>query len=514
MTKHWIGMLMLAGTMVSMTANAALGDGAVLYDNKETGMKATAGMDIRLRLDGFSRSALMPAWEKNTLGSPAPVGEPGPDVYFYRMRTRPWLKLNLDQDIYLYTRLVNDWRYYGSNYTANNNPTSPVSTIGPEEMVFDNIYLHWGKMGGTPLSLRLGRQDMFGLDGKPVIGNGMVVMDGTPYDGSRTAYFDGARLMYETETDTINLFAFYSKHYVDDVLPIIHDRDHMLRDGNEAWMAGIDWKRNIHSAFNLEAYYIYGGSDISTTPTAGDPDPRDRKTFLNTIAAGTAYETHVVGARAFGNPDEIKWLNYSLEYARQFGSIEKASGNDVDCKGDMIDARLGFKIAELINGTPESEPGKPAPSAGLWDLALNLSYTQFGGDDPSTSDFEGWIPTWTGYPIWTEEMTSYLNGGAVWSNFRQYRAELAMKPTSKLTLTPSYAYLQALETGSRFGMGSRTGNGDELGHLFAVFGTYQLTKWWKATVGYQYFIPGDFFNGPGADAEPAHWFRLETTFKF
>ena len=514
MTKHWIGMLMLAGTMAWANANAAPGDGAVLFDGKETGIKATAGFDLRLRLDGYSRSTLVPAWDS--------IKEPGPDVYFYRMRTRPWLKLNFDEDIYVYTRLVSDWRDYGSRepqsapWVANdNNPSMPNSARWPDELIFDNIYLHWGKIAGTPISLRVGRQDMFGLDGKPVIGNGMVVMDGTPYDGSRTGYFDGARLMYDTETDHVNLFAFYSKHRSDDVLPIIHDREHMLRDGDDAWLAGLDWKHVFTSAFNVEAYYLYGSSDISN-PLTATSDLHNRKTFLNYTVTGTAYTTHIVGARLYGRPDVAKWFDYSLEYARQYGEInDRTNIGKSDCSGDMYDARMGFRLAELINGTPKANAEGKIPSAGLWDLTLNLEFTQFGGDDPSTSRYEGWIPTWTAYPIWMEELSTYINGGAVWSNFRQYRAELVMKPMSKLTVTPSYAYLQAVEEGTPFGRGvPYAGNGDSIGHLFSVFGTYQITPAWRATLGYNYFIPGDFFNDSTHDPEPGHWFRLETTYRF
>jgi len=56
----------------------------------------------------------------------------------------------------------------------------------PGEVFFDYLHLQWNSAFGLPLTLTVGRQDL-------MLGEGLVVWDGGPLDGSRSAYFNAVR---------------------------------------------------------------------------------------------------------------------------------------------------------------------------------------------------------------------------------------------------------------------------------------------------------------------------------
>ena len=109
-------------------------------------------------------------------------------------------------------------------------------------------------IGGSGWSLRAGRFDLLDEKGKPLFGNGMVLLDGTPRDGGRSLYFDGVLATYrpDNERDTFRLAALYgdSKEW----LYAINDQDRSLRRG-DTWIGGGSWVHSFCKEFNTELYY-------------------------------------------------------------------------------------------------------------------------------------------------------------------------------------------------------------------------------------------------------------------
>jgi hypothetical protein len=62
--------------------------------------------------------------------------------------------------------------------------------------MFDNLYVQADKPGGLPVKLKLGRQDI-------VLGNGWLMLDGTPLDGSRTIYLDALRATWSSGATSV-----------------------------------------------------------------------------------------------------------------------------------------------------------------------------------------------------------------------------------------------------------------------------------------------------------------------
>ena len=58
--------------------------------------------------------------------------------------------------------------------------------------IFDSMNVQWKQPLGMPATLTVGRQDIF-------LGDGWLVGDGTPEDGSFTYFLDSARFTYNLE---------------------------------------------------------------------------------------------------------------------------------------------------------------------------------------------------------------------------------------------------------------------------------------------------------------------------
>jgi len=77
-------------------------------------------------------------------------------------------------------KLTNEFRVY---FAPKDRP------FGWNEVFFDNLYIKWKLPKDLPFTLTAGRQDIF-------LGEGFVIADGNPLDGSRSFYFNALRLDY------------------------------------------------------------------------------------------------------------------------------------------------------------------------------------------------------------------------------------------------------------------------------------------------------------------------------
>jgi hypothetical protein len=123
-----------------------------------------------------------------------------PDAYQYvRMRYRFWADAKPREGLRVFLRLGNEYRWgvYGNAPDYN----KPASIRDPESRVsVDNA---WAKVAWPPasgLSWRFGRMDLS-------YGDGFLVFDGTPADGSSSGFFDGVRLKYKRNLLEADLFS-------------------------------------------------------------------------------------------------------------------------------------------------------------------------------------------------------------------------------------------------------------------------------------------------------------------
>jgi len=412
-------------------------------------------------------------WEKlvdlETLGKP--------DRDFFRLRSSLWGKAALGEDLGAYLKLTNEAKYYLGTYkpleTADR--TSDSNRFDVDELIVDNLYFDYRNVSGLPLDLRIGRQDFFG-----VYGEGFLIIDGTPGDGSRTAYFNAAKAVWRinagSSVDLVYLSDPKSDTYLpslyparSDSIPTYVSNKRLLNASDEQGVV-LYGKSRINSYLALEPYYIYKEED---------PVGTNAKLKLNTI-----------GGRAVVTVGEWKLRG---EFAHQFGEY----GNDRDRK-----ANGGYLF---VGRKHEAAPLKPE-----WDLG----YVYLSGDDPSTPQHEGWDPLFARAPAWNEIYVYplvYETGNdsgpipAYWTNLHIYLANLRLAFTADTNLALSYQYLRSDQTTSGLNPAMFSNNSKERGQVATLILNHNFTKQLSGLLQAEYFIPGKFYTDKAENAALLRW---------
>lgn len=460
---------LMVGFLTLVMATTGLARAGYTWEYAE-GKKCAFGADMRLRLTHWDRDLLTPGLDFGATQ--------GNEIEYLRVRTRVWGCFDINEDTQLMLRLGNRIHEVSSSLADPNNVYDGSETSNwafPDEVYIDNLYLDMKNVMDSDWSLRLGRQDV-------MLGNGMVVLEGTPYDQGRSIYFDGAVATYKTECDTVKLLALYNEYK--DRAVFVNDQERRLRRG-DIGVLGAYWTHRINDSMNTDLYYIFADitDDATDLGESGETGAAQRM-----HGPDENVNLHIVGARLFGNPSAA--MSYSLEAAQQMGRAEMAD-NDAHLEGQMLDARVTMKASE---GT------KMSPS-------LLLQYTYFSGDNPDTADdIEGWHPAFAEYPIFREELTAIYNNGN-WTNLNQARALLTLKvrdaESFPMTLSTGYAYLTAEKADG-------TGEGKELGHLVSAFLDIGVSKNVKVSLEAAHFDPSGYFDNGSA----AEWLRCQTVLTF
>ena len=358
----------------------------------------------------------------------------------------------------LTVRLTNENRYYlvpktdprnGKDYNAG-------------EVFFDYLNAQWKKAFGLPLTLTVGRQDL-------MLGEGLVIWDGGPLDGSRSAYFNAVRADWGWSPKAVlTVFYFYQPPF-DDLLPLINDaRQKMVEQGERGY--GFYFMGAVGGT-GLEAY-LFRKNDRASAQLPG-------------LALTTAGARTVV-------PFSSR-LSLTAEGAFQFGSY-----------GALDRSGLGGTI-HLDYKTEAAAP---------WPAVLTLGGLFLSGDDPTTPGrFEGWDPAFARWPKWSESLIYLLaresGKPAYWSNITSLYGSLLFLLADNLKLG---AALYSLGAPERTGPSTLlSGTGLDRGRLFNLKLTYDVNKNLSGHFWVDYFRPGDFYF---AGARSFAWIRFELMFRY
>ena len=368
-----------------------------------------------------------------------PAFSRGGENDYIRFRTRLWAEVDVVSNVTFRARLVNESRDWF--YPDPTGKPQRSTSQWPEEWVFDNLYLEVRGLLDNSLDLRVGRQEM-------MYGNGRVIYDGTPGDGSRTLYFNAAKATWRGIPKTgLDFFGIYDPS--EDQMAI-HPSDRDLtgytgcKEGVTESGAGLYATNGSIQNLPFEAYLIYKHEseyDVAAKTNASGAfvkpafawqtlDPKHKVVETPDFDVGT------VGFRVM--PVFSDTLSGNLEVAGQYGTRDGQ-----DQHGYMVDAYLLQKL-----------PGdmKPAVKAGVYCLS---------GDHPKTADDEGWDPLWARYPQ-TSELLNYSwdseQSVVRWSNLIMPSLCLTFSPTKAITTKASVSYLAAFEADG-------SGGGKERGWL-------------------------------------------------
>lgn len=470
MSKWWMAglgaaVLVAAGTQMAAAQAAAPAAGET---GSEAALKLSAGADLRVREEAFDDVPIK--------ADPPGVTRGGQNNYL-RVRSRAWAKADMGASATVYGRVTQEFREY-------DRPNATQDWDMPEEIVVDNLYLDLRNLLDNRIDLRVGRQDL-------IYGSGKLVLEGTPKDGSRTIYSDAAKLTWKgldpaSSKTTVDLFGIYNKpenHLVIDS----QDRDltGLAKGYNDMTESGggVYVKNASLEKMKAEAYYMFKQESEWESPSPTGTGLVDHAEL----------ELNTVGFRlmpAF-RPD----LSGNLEVAYQFGDR-----GDQDVSGYMVDAVVTYSL-------PILEGKDPKVGGGMYYLS---------GDDPDTSDDEGWNPLWARYPQYSELYVYCYDADAPgrWSNVGMPHVDLSATVTTWMKARAMVGYLMAPEDDG-------PGDGKERGILGMLRTDFDIAKGLlcksskrDALTGHlliEALEPGDYYN---SSRETAYFARWELNYAF
>ncbi len=396
--------------------------------------------------------------------------ESGPpsDAHFFRIRCRINADLIHRSGICLSARFTTEWRKYLDPY------------LSPEkaEIILDNFYVDIPALPYVPLSLRIGRQDL-------VRGEGFVLLEGGPNDGSRSIYQNAVTLgadgaVFGLQQTEIDVFAI--RNLVKDGFVIANDRDFWLRNEDETAF-GL-YVTHFGSAAKNETYYIYKEQDFVYKEhdfVSKDIDSEP----------GTDARLHTLGTRMSG---EIPWrLSFAAEGALQFGHHD--------------DAETGVKIS---NHKAYGIHGWLSRSFfALFGPSIKIGTVFLSGDDAKTNENESWNPIYSRWPMWSELYIYTLipeeNRVAYWTNLFSLNMQVGLALSGSTELTYTFHNLRAIHPMPEDRQVAPYGSGKDRGDIHAWRLSAKLSDSISGHFLLERFVPGDFYNVPKDDAYFIRW---------
>jgi hypothetical protein len=393
----------------------------------------------------FSERFRLVTWDNTiTLTDTASAG-----TSFTRHRTGIMGQWYPAKPIELALKLTNEFRYYF---------VPEDRQFGLDEIIIDQLYLKWENARGT---LTLGRQNI-------MLGEGFLVMDGHPLDGSRSIYFNAVRFDCKIDPDRkLILFGTYQPE-IDDLLPVIHDRDMQLIEQPERGL-GAYFIGDFHK-LNLQSYFIRK----NVSPTG----PRPVRSRINTIGSRIQYPP-------------AGQLSFAAEAAYQFGQYGDA---DRSAFGGYAHFDYG------IDGTC------------CMPRLLSAGFIYLSGDDPHTRQHEDWNPLFARWPKWSE---SYIysqireDDVAYWTNMISLHGKGEFDFSKDVTLLFDYHHLMAPQK-SVDTVGFPGGTGRTRGELLIGLLEFRINEHTTGHLLWEYFEPGNYYF---READAYSWVRAELLFR-
>lgn len=375
----------------------------------------------------------------------------GDDRFWQRYRLRAGLRARYPEDLQLNLRLVTEPRYYARRHL-------PEQLIR-EELLFDRLNLQIDNFQGMPLAVKIGRQNLW-------FGDGWLIREGTPADGSRTVHFDAIRLTWQAQNLKADLVWIENNANSSAWLKPINDQGVDLSEQDER--GGILYlSGELSEATQLDGYCIY---------------KRDH----NATAKGVQGEIYTPGVRVvhrFGR----RWRG-SLELAPQFGH---KNGKDLDSFGSF--ARITW------------EPGDRL------DSVLHFGYEYLSGDSDPDKYFDmGWSREGRYSDLYNGAIDSLDGRDFDSANIHRPNITWEFKPFHSVQIITDYSLLFAATQPRAAGTGGLSSGGRFRGHLIKNQLKHRLNDNVHHRVTTELFFPGNFYAEDRNDV--ALWLRYGIVF--
>lgn len=382
-----------------------------------------------------------------------------------RPRGRIWAELGKffsDQEIKernglsLYARITGEPRIWLDGYSQ------PGEW---NEVCVDNLYLDYTRILSAPISERVGRQDL-------AYGKGLVIMDGTPNDGSRTMYFDASKTVVNLDPiqTQVDVLAIWNQGR-ESRIAAEPDANRATWPFNQA-AGGVYITNKSVQGQEFQAYYLYK-----------DETPIDSVTLPGrTVNCVGLYAAGVLPAN----------FDYYGELGYQWGKEGAAS-------------RQGYAGVSELGYTLKAAP---------WTPRVHVGYEYLSGDDPNTSTYEGWDPMFGQWVRWSELLfyrwsREYGGRAGQWTNLQRGNLGIEVRPMKDLSFTLDYNLV--LANHHEFGEAYPYSDGWQRGQLVAAKLSYKFNRYWQGHLLGEYFFTGDYYAESTDDAYFLRW-QIELTF--
>jgi hypothetical protein len=399
------------------------------------------------------------------------------DQSWVEMRTRLGVQADFTDGVSAYIEF-DSFDVWGEDFRSNWVTGVDGRAATGNDVEIYQAYINATEMWGTPLQLRIGRQElsfgsewMLGVNDAAAAAPGLGIGWGLSYDGIRATY----------AVDTFSIDAFWAK--LAETFGDFGDDDVDLYGVYFSYLGLDDHVIDLYWLYVRENNETFGLRAGTGGPATGVfPMARDFALF------GTGKENdanlHTIGLRGAGT---FGAFDYEAEIAFQFGEVELTGGlfNDPELDYSEFGGNLEVGYTFDVEWTPR--------------VFLGLAY--FGGGDAGDTGglfrapgndlaFNRMFSNWeyTEFFANTEE-----------SNLLIFRGGISAAPTESIELALLASYFQvddALETGWWFWGDDED---DDLGIELGLYADYQYSSDLVFRAGYAHFFGGDALgnNNPG-----------------
>jgi len=391
------------------------------------------------------------------------LGDPdisNPENTFTRLRSSLSGNWFPNANLEIVVKLTNEFRYYFK---------PDINNFHFNEIIFDQLYIKWNNSNGI---LTLGRQNI-------ILGEGFVVLDGSPLDGSRAIYFNAMRYDWIINKSSILTGFFVYSPKIDDVLPTFNGNDiDASFQGNGSYKLVEQTSRGLglyynkqFSNSNLQTYYIYKNASSE-----------------NNLAS---LKLHTIGGRIKHSINEQ--FSVASEFAYQFG---KSANNNKNSFGGYLYGNIN------LNNTTIFLP-----------KTITLGSIFLSGDDPSNADDQGWDPLFSRWPKWSEsyiyaQIREFGGKVAYWNNIYSFYATLNFKFSNSAAGILSYYNMNAFH--NYLSPVTTNADGKKRGDLFIAKLMLKINKYLSGHILWEHFTPGNYYFDK---AKSYNWARFELMFK-
>ena len=409
------------------------------------------GADLRLR-DEYRRNAI-------TLDESAPANE-----YNYgRYRTRAWSTITPVKDLDFNSRIAWEFRNFCRPKGEHTGPLEDIRSTNWDEAIIDNLNVKWSNALGAPATLTVGRQDI-------KLDDGWLVFEGTPLDGSRTVFYDAARLNYNFEQAKTVLDLIYIEQSAnsDQWIEPFNDQERLLVEQDQRAAVFHVANKSIENT-ELDGYFIF------------------QKNMAENFPSGVESNIYAYGGRVVHQFDE-HW-RARAEMAQELGHKNFE---------DLCALGFNSRLSYFVNDE--------------WNNNFRLSYEFLSGDDPDTETNEEFDPLWGRWPQWSELMVYAYAGetrvGYI-TNLHRVGPGWSFNPTKKFEVCADY-YLLFADENTFAGRSGFSSGGDFRGQLLALLLQYTFNPHVKTHFVSEFLFPGNYYDEPRGDT--AMFMRYELMF--